>query len=113
VRRICAHCKQEVTKIRAGDASYLARIGAKIEQTYHGTGCDHCRETGYSGRLGIYEILELDDDMRDTIMSSPSLMDMRRACARHGMRSLREDGLAKVAAGVTTVEEIAKATAAG
>ena len=91
-------------------ARYLAKQKADISQVYRGTGCDKCRNTGYKGRLGIYEMLEVDDEMKDLITSNPSLMDLRRACAAHGMRTLVEDGLQKLAAGLTTVEEIARVT---
>jgi type IV pilus assembly protein PilB len=110
VRKICENCKTPVTEVSQGIASYLAKHGEKIEQMFRGIGCEKCRETGYAGRLGIYEMLEVDDDVRDLITSNPSLMDLRRACRGMGMRSLREDGLQKVAAGLTTVEEIARVT---
>jgi len=110
VRRICEHCKSEEKTIREADARYLARHNIRMDKTYRGSGCDKCRGTGYSGRVGIYEMLELDDDLRDLVTASPSLMDLRRACRKQGMQTLREDGLAKVAAGLTTVEEIARVT---
>ena len=110
VRKICENCKTPVTEVSEGIASYLARHGEKVEQMFHGVGCEKCRETGYAGRLGIYEMLEVDDDVRDLITSNPSLMDLRRACREMGMHSLREDGLQKVTAGLTTVEEIARVT---
>jgi len=108
VRRICQNCKTPETTVRESVARYLATHGTDIGQMYRGVGCEECRHTGYSGRLGIYEMLEVDDDIRDLITTSPSLMEFRRACCEHGMRSLREDGLQKVAAGLTTVEEIAR-----
>jgi len=110
VRRICQNCKTPETTVRESVARYLAAHGADIGQMYRGVGCEECRHTGYSGRLGIYEMLEVDDDIRDLITTNPSLMEFRRACREHGMRPLREDGLQKVAAGLTTVEEIARVT---
>ena len=110
VRRICERCKEPLPAVRESVAQYLARCGADIDQLYHGAGCERCRHTGYAGRIGIYEMLELDDDMRDLVTSNPSLMELRRYCQERGMRTLREDGLAKVAAGLTTVEEIARVT---
>ena len=110
VRKICENCKTPVTTVSEGVASYLARHEGTIDKMYHGVGCEKCRGTGYSGRLGVYEMLEMDDDVRDLVTSSPSLMELRRACGEMGMRSLREDGLQKVAAGLTTVEEIARVT---
>ncbi|MDY7010694.1 MAG: GspE/PulE family protein, partial [Planctomycetota bacterium] len=110
IRRICENCKTPETKKDGAIARYLTKHKADISQIYHGTGCDKCRNTGYKGRLGIYEMIEVDDEMRDLITSNPSLMDLRRACKVHGMRTLVEDGLQKVAAGLTTVEEIARVT---
>ncbi len=110
IRRICENCKTPETTMHEGAARYLARHKADISQVYRGAGCDKCRNTGYKGRLGIYEMLEVDDEIRDLIASNPSLMDLRRSCSAHGMRTLVEDGLQKLAAGLTTVEEIARAT---
>ncbi|MCD4699096.1 MAG: Flp pilus assembly complex ATPase component TadA [Phycisphaerae bacterium] len=110
IRRICENCKTPETKKDGSVARYLTKHKADISQVYHGAGCDKCRNTGYKGRLGIYEMLEVDDEMRDLITSNPSLMELRRACSAHGMRTLVEDGLQKVAAGLTTVEEIARVT---
>ncbi len=110
VRRICDNCKTPETNVREGIAGYLAKHDAKIEHLYRGAGCERCRQTGYSGRVGIYELLEMDDDLRDRVASNPSLMELRRACGERGMRNLRQDGLQKVAAGLTTVDEIARVT---
>jgi len=110
VRRICENCKSAETTPRESVAQYLAKHNTSVAQTYRGVGCEKCRNTGYSGRVGIYEMLEMNDDMRDRVTSAPSLMDLRRACHESGMKSLREDGLLKVAAGLTTVDEIARAT---
>ena len=110
VRRICENCKTEETTVQEADARYLAKHGCSIDRICRGAGCEKCRQTGYSGRLGMYEMLEMDDDMREVITSSPSLMDLRRICQERGMRSLRDDGLQKVAAGLTTLAEIARVT---
>ena len=110
VRRICPHCKTPVTSVKDSTAAFLSKYGADLKVLYHGAGCDKCRTTGYKGRLGIYEFLELDDDLRDVITRNPALTDLRRAAREHKMRSLREDGLQKVAAGETTVEELMRVT---
>ena len=78
----------------------------------HGTGCNKCRETGYSGRCGLYELLLLDDFLRDKIAASPNVTEFRRICAERGMVSLRQDGFQKVANGVTSVEEVLRITEA-
>ena len=89
---------------------YLERNGAGVDQVYQGAGCDRCRQTGYKGRLGIYELLEISDEMRDLITGNPMLGDLRRAAREGGMRTLREDGFQKLAAGMTTVDEIMRVT---
>jgi type II secretory ATPase GspE/PulE/Tfp pilus assembly ATPase PilB-like protein len=110
VRRICANCKAEVKAVKENVLAYLKRYGAEIKALYQGAGCDKCRQTGYKGRVGVYELMELTDDLRDTITSNPSLTDLRRAACQTGMRTLRQDGLEKVAEGQTTVEELMRVT---
>ena len=110
VRKICDNCKTPVTNPREAIAAYLRKYGAEGSKIFQGAGCDKCRQTGYKGRLGIYELLLLNDDLRDVITSNPTLTDMRRKARELGMRSLREDGLLKVAAGMTTADEIMRVT---
>jgi type II secretory ATPase GspE/PulE/Tfp pilus assembly ATPase PilB-like protein len=112
VRRLCENCKTVEKPLREGIAKYLAKHNAKIDQVYRAAGCSKCRQTGYAGRLGIYETLEMSDPLRDLVTSNPSLTEFRRGCHQSGTVSLREDGLRKVAAGLTTVEEIARVTEA-
>ncbi len=110
VRRVCDNCKSPVTNVSESVRKYLENYGADIETIYQGMGCQKCRQTGYKGRLGIYELLEMNEEIRDLISGNPSLGELRRASDRQGMRTLRDDGLAKVAAGMTTVEEVMKVT---
>ena len=110
VRRICDQCKAPVKTPRECDLAYLRKLKAEVKTLYQGTGCDKCRQTGYKGRVGIYELLELNDTLRDLISTNPSLTDLRRAAHQAGMRSLRDDGLDKVATGLTTVEELMRVT---
>ncbi len=112
VRKICDKCKQLETNPREAEAAYLKRHNVDIKTVYRGAGCDKCRNTGYSGRVGLYELLEMNDALRDVITSNPSLMDLRRACHERGMRVLQEDGMLKLQAGQTTIEEIARVTEA-
>jgi type IV pilus assembly protein PilB len=110
VRKICDKCKRIDNNPREADVEYLKRRNAQVSAIYRGAGCEKCRNTGYSGRVGLYELLEMNDDLRDVITSNPSLLDLRRACHERGMRLLQEDGLMKVQAGQTTIEEIARVT---
>jgi type IV pilus assembly protein PilB len=109
VRRVCEHCKEPV---KASDEvkRALGRCQMEVEQLFRGKGCDHCRNTGYSGRCGIYEMTVLDDDLRDLVATRPNVTELRRYCLDHGMVSLREDGLRKLRRGITTVEEVLQAT---
>ena len=110
VRRICDNCKQPVTSVPERIKTYLERFQASLAQLYQGAGCEKCRQTGYKSRIGIYELLELGEEMRDLITSNPTLGELRRGAIQYGMRTLREDGLEKVANGLTTVEEVMRVT---
>jgi len=110
VRKVCEACKAPVREVRPVHAEYLKECGVAKPQLFEGAGCEKCRRTGYKGRIGIFEFLEIDEDIRDKIAANPPLGDLKRLARQKGMKSLREDGLAKVAAGVTTVEEIMRAT---
>ncbi len=110
VRRVCENCKQPVTQIKEVHAAYLERCGVEIDTLYQGAGCGRCRQTGYKGRLGLYELLEVDEHIRDVITGNPSLTELRREARGHNMRTLREDGLLKVKQGLTTVEELMRVT---
>jgi len=111
VRRICTHCKRPVTEINENVESLFEKHRTEIGQLYAGEGCDKCRQTGYKGRLGIYSLLILDQDLRDLISRNPSLVDLRRAAKDSGMCDLAQDGIEKLAAGLTTVEEVMSITA--
>ncbi|MCJ7544017.1 MAG: GspE/PulE family protein [Phycisphaerae bacterium] len=110
VRRICENCKAPVKTPRECDLAYLRKFHADIRTLYQGAGCDKCRQTGYKGRVGVYELLELDDPLRDLIATNPSLTELHRAAHQAGMKTIREDGLGKVAAGITTADELMRVT---
>jgi type II secretory ATPase GspE/PulE/Tfp pilus assembly ATPase PilB-like protein len=110
VRRICENCKTLVSTIPDNVARYLERHNDQIEQLYQGAGCDKCRQTGFKGRVGIYELMEVDDDLRDVIASNLPLNELRRVIRKKGMQTLRMDGLEKIAAGMTTIDELVRVT---
>ena len=110
VRQICQKCKTEVSEGSEREMAQLEQFGLEGVKIYHGVGCEQCRNTGYKGRLGIYELLTLDDETRNFITGNPSLTELRHFVNNKGMVSLRQDGFAKVAEGLTTVEEILRAT---
>jgi len=109
VRRICEHCKEQYAPTDEVKRA-LAKARIEVETLHRGKGCDHCRKTGYSGRCGIYEILGLDDPLRDLVATRPSVTDLRRYCRDQGMVSLRDDGVRKVRRGTTTIEEVMRAS---
>jgi type IV pilus assembly protein PilB len=77
---------------------------------YYGKGCQNCNNTGYRGRLGLYEIMLLDDEMRDQIIKHASTQQLRKMCKERGVRNLRECGLMAIFDGITTIEEVLKYT---
>ncbi len=109
VRRICPKCREPYNPPRAV-RNAVSKMGFEIEEFYHGVGCNRCRNTGYSGRIGIHELLVLDDNLRDLVCSTPSLTHIRARWKEMGMTSLRYDGLTKVKEGITTVEEVFNAS---
>ena len=111
VRRLCQHCKT-MGNLTEEYREYLTMNGFDPEKMYTPKGCDKCRNRGYSGRVGIYELLSVDDSLRDIIARNPNVAEFRRTCMERGMVTLRQDGMAKVAQGLTSVEEIIRATEA-
>jgi len=111
VRKICTHCK---TQEPPDDvvAEHLAMQGIAIDQVWVGKGCDKCRNTGYAGRVGLYEMLLLNDQLRDRIAGNPNVTEFRRMCIEGGMVTLRQDGFQKVSKGLTTVDEVLRVTEA-
>lgn len=113
VRTICQHCKEEYSPTE----EMLLGLDLTPEDVagrvfYHGRGCDHCRGTGYSGRLAIFEIMTLDDELRDMVIAHRSANALRRVARKRGMRTLRESGLLAIYDGMTTIEEVENQTTA-
>ncbi len=111
VRRICVECKTEFTP----SEQLLMELDLTPDDVagrtlYYGKGCDYCNNTGYRGRIGIYEIMTLDDDMRDAVISQASTAVLRDMAIKRGMRTLRESGLLAIFDGITTIEEVVKET---
>jgi general secretion pathway protein E len=102
VRVICGHCK-----VSAGNA--ITPDGETIE-TFRGAGCEQCSGSGYRGRVGIFELMDLNDEIRKRIMSNEDASQITAAARRNGMRNLREDGWMKVQDGQTTVQELMRVT---
>ena len=111
VRRICQHCKQPVDLSESEMRALRINSGQlRDAQVLHGEGCEQCRGTGYKGRMGIFEIFVLDDEVRHMINKRTSTWNLRQRARELGMRTLREDGVRKVFAGFTTAEEVISIT---
>jgi type II secretion system protein E len=109
VRTICPACKTAYTP----EPELLREVGFSNEPGtvfYRGAGCEECRFTGYRGRMGIYEILVMRENLRPLVIERATSSAIKQAACANGMRTLRDDGWAKVRAGLTTVEEVARAT---
>jgi len=109
VRVLCNQCKQPYKP----HPTFLGKCGVRPEQKpifFKAHGCVACHGTGYHGRTGIYEMLNFDSTIRNLMVGRPSIQSVKAVARKNGMRTLREDGLTKVLAGVTSVEEIARVT---
>jgi len=111
VRKICNFCRTEFTPA----PEVCMELGLSPEQASHkkffyGKGCDKCNNTGYKGRMGIYELLVMNDTLREMIVAESSLDDFRNACRKFGMRTLREAGMNAIHNGQSTIEEIVRET---
>lgn len=111
VRKICSDCKQPVEPTVTQRKAIEAMVGP-IDKVYAGEGCTKCRGTGYKGRLGIFEVLVPDDKMLDLISRGAGIHEIKEAAEADGFVTLRRDGMDKVKAGLTTIDEVLYASAA-
>ena len=111
VRRICDKCKEE-TSLTPELLSELELEAKDIagKKVYKGRGCDHCNNTGYRGRVGLYELLSVNEEIKDLIIESASTELLRDAARRNGMVPLRDAGLERAFEGLTTIEEVIRET---
>ena len=111
VRRICVECKEKVDlPMQALVEAGFTPEESKQVSVFKGRGCGNCNSTGYKGRAGLYEVMEIDDDIRELILVGASATELKKKAIEHGMITLRRSGLIKAAAGVTTLEEVARET---
>jgi len=111
IRRICTNCKEEVHIPVEG----LIEVGFSKEEApnikvYKGKGCSTCNNTGFKGRVGLYEVMEITDELRELIIIGASAMELRKKAIELGMVTLRGSGLCKIREGITTIEEVVKET---
>ncbi len=112
-RRICRECKRPKPDV---PVQALVDIGMNPERAatvtcYEGAGCSICANTGYKGRVALYEVLPITDEVRELVLNGASSMEIKEMAIRQGMNSLRMSGLNKIAEGVTTVDEVVRVTA--
>ena len=113
IRRVCKDCRQE----HPTPPEALIEVGfsadeARTLKTYKGKGCTTCNNTGYKGRIGLYEVMEITDELRELILIGASALELRKKAIDDGMITLRESGLYKIRDGVTTIEEVVRETVA-
>ena len=108
VRTICTACREPYVPDRAGSA-VLGEMDDG-QPLFRGAGCENCLETGYTSRVGIFELMELNDEIRKLIMANGDASEITAAARRNGMQSLREDGWNKVRSGITTADEVMRVT---
>jgi type IV pilus assembly protein PilB len=113
IRRVCKDCKRE----HQTPPEALMEVGfsadeAKTLKTFKGKGCSTCNNTGYKGRIGLYEVMEVNDEIRELILIGASALELRKKAIEDGMITLRESGLHKIRAGLTTLEEVVRETVA-
>ncbi|WP_353572583.1 ATPase, T2SS/T4P/T4SS family [Candidatus Albibeggiatoa sp. nov. BB20] len=111
VRKICTHCSEDVA-LTEREASLLGIKCSDFPIIKRGRGCERCANTGYRGRLGLYELLEISDEIRHVISTGGDANAIRKQAVAEGMRSLRADALEKLYQGITTPEEIVRVTRA-
>jgi type IV pilus assembly protein PilB len=111
VRRICLKCKQQYTPSEAELMELELRPEDVVGQSFfRGSGCDSCNGSGYKGRLALFEIMTMDDAIRELIMRQASTALLRTECRKRGMRTLRESGLLSIYDGRTTIDEVLRET---
>lgn len=109
VRKLCSHCKK--MRPATSEEKRVLRMNTQEEvNVYEPCGCDFCSHTGYYGRIGVFEIMEVNDEIRDLIAENGTTEELERAARNSGMRTLRENGISYVLNGTTSVEEMLKAS---
>jgi type IV pilus assembly protein PilB len=111
IRKVCGECKAEIKT----PLQILINLGftaeeAKNIQTYKGEGCKTCNGTGYKGRIGLYEVMEVSEEIQELILVGASAREIKRKAVEEGMLTLRHSGLNKIKAGITTVDEVLRET---
>lgn len=109
VRTICPLCKESYTPSQ-DELSEIGLDSREVDVLYRGKGCESCQQTGYRGRIGIFELMTINDEVRASIMANSDASTLKAIARNHGMKTLREDGSLKVKRGITTVAEVTRVT---
>ncbi len=111
VRRICTECKEELHLPPQAliDVGYSPEE-AKTTKAYKGKGCERCNGSGYKGRTGLYEVMEINDELRELVLVGASALELKKKAIEQGMITLRRSGLIKIGQGMTTIEEVIRET---
>ena len=112
-RRICTNCKAEIEP----PAEALRDLGVKMEEIgtfpiYEGAGCNMCANTGFKGRVALYEVMPITDEIKELVLAGASAMELKREAVRLGMSTLRMAGVNKLKEGTTTIQEVGRSTMA-
>ena len=111
IRKVCLECKTEMkTPIQALINAGFSQEEAKSIQCFKGEGCKNCSGTGYKGRIGLYEVMEISENIQELILVGASAREIKRKAVEEGMLTLRHSGLAKIKAGITTLDEVLRET---
>jgi type IV pilus assembly protein PilB len=111
VRRICEKCREPITiSVDALVEAGFDRADAETVQAGRGRGCERCGNTGYKGRVGLFEVMDMSDELRRLVLDNAPVSELRRVAIAEGMVTLRQSGLRKVREGVTTLEEVVRET---
>ena len=111
IRKVCQSCKEEIdTPIQALLSVGFQESEAHSLKLVKGRGCEKCANTGYKGRLGLFEVMDITEDMRELILSGATAVELRRKAIEEGMITLRQSGLQKIREGLTTIDEVVRET---
>ena len=105
IRKLCQRCKEQYVPTIT-ERRHLEKFGVTVDEMFRPKGCDHCRNLGFVGRVAIHELLVMNDQLSDRLSHGAGLAEIRELAAAGGMKSLRADGIEKVRAGITTLDEV-------
>jgi type II secretory ATPase GspE/PulE/Tfp pilus assembly ATPase PilB-like protein len=106
VRRVCPHCKHLVKAPEEARLAYMTEIGENRTEFYYGKGCNICANTGYLGRLAVFEIMVMNQELRNALISRASADELRAIAKKSGMVTMWRDGMLKVKSNITTPSEV-------